>query len=99
LPGEPKPSATYDIPLSDGLAYVVGWQENGEVLWVSCGAELGSGADKHVSRYLRTLAIQGPGKVEEQSMQAEAAKPGSTDYEAYRAVPEAVRKAFEALDK
>ncbi len=64
-PDEAGPSDTYDIRLSEGMPYAIGWREDGEVFWVRCSAKMGSGEDERVNHYLRVLTVRGPGDVEE----------------------------------
>ncbi|MBI1839756.1 MAG: hypothetical protein HYR88_02750 [Verrucomicrobia bacterium] len=97
--GETQPSATYGVPLSNGLPYGVAWQEDGKALWISCGAQLGSGVHKHIDRYLRILAIRSPGDVEERTIPTGQPDADAADQETYHAVPEDIRRSFEALDK
>jgi hypothetical protein len=79
--------------LSDGLPYAVAWREGGTVLWVSCGAKLGKGADERVSRYLRILTVRKPGEVDEVTVDLD-------DKEAMKAqaMPDEVRRRLESLD-
>jgi WD40 repeat protein len=93
-PDELKPSATYDIPVSDGLPYVIAWQEDGNVLWVNCGS-MGSGADKTIVRYLRILTVRGPGEIDEST--AELGEADGDDAKVQRRVPDEVRRAFEGV--
>jgi hypothetical protein len=93
-PGEEKPSEIYDIRLSEGLPYAIGWREDGSALWVSCGAKLGSGADERITRYLRIFTVQGPGDVDESMMDFDDVMSGK----AGNVLPEEVRRVFETLD-
>jgi tRNA A-37 threonylcarbamoyl transferase component Bud32/tetratricopeptide (TPR) repeat protein len=92
-PGEPEPTDEHHLQLSDGLPYAVAWREGGSVLWVSCGAKLGKGADERISRYLRILTVRKPGEVDEVMVDLD-------DKEAMKAqvIPDEVKRVFEALD-
>jgi uncharacterized protein (TIGR03067 family) len=86
-----KPSGTYEIAVSDGLPYVIAWQENGNVLWVNCGSK-GRKSDKTTVRYLRILTVRGPGEIDEST--GELGESDSDSAEAQRRVPDEVRKIF-----
>jgi serine/threonine protein kinase len=58
---------SFDMVLSEGAPFAVGWRADGQVLWVACGA--GDGTN-NASRYVRKLTINGPGDVDEQSWDA-----------------------------
>ena len=96
---DPELSGTYDIPLSDGLPYLVAWRAGGDTLWVACGTTLGRGAEERIVRYLRVLTVPGPGEVEERSVSDEELDADSGNGDAHDAVPADVRHALEALDK
>jgi hypothetical protein len=98
--GDPKLADRHDIPLSDGLPYVVAWRAGSNALWVSCASKSGAGTDEKFSRYLRVLTVRAPGDVEERTISV--GRPESTDaadLKAFEAVPADVRRAFEALGK
>jgi len=91
-PDELKPTATYDISASDGLPFVIAWQDDGAVLWVNCGS-MGVGADKSITRYLRILTIRGPGVIDERTEELEEA---DGDWaQSKHSVPDEVKRAFE----
>ncbi|KAF0175645.1 MAG: Serine/threonine protein kinase [Limisphaerales bacterium] len=58
---------SFDVALSEGAPFAVGWRADGQVLWVACGG--GDGTDNSI-RYIRKLTIAGPGDVGEQSWNA-----------------------------
>jgi uncharacterized protein (TIGR03067 family) len=84
-----KPTGTYEIAVSDGLPYVIAWQEGGNVLWVNCGSK-GLGADKTIVRYLRIFTVRGPGEIDETT--GELGETDGDSAEAQRRVPKEVRQ-------
>ncbi len=60
-------AVSFDVALSEGAPFAVGWRADGHVLWVACGG--GDGTDNSI-RYVRKLTIAGPGNVDEQSWDA-----------------------------
>lgn len=91
--GEQKPTGTYPFSLSNGLPYAVAWREDGTMLWVTCAAKLGSGADERITRYLRVLTVRGPGNVDESKLNFEdlSSSPSA------KALPDEFRRLFESL--
>lgn len=62
-----NPDQTHCIRLSEGQPWAVTWSADGTTLWVTCSAQLGSGKDERISRFLRVLTVREPGDVDEQT--------------------------------
>jgi hypothetical protein len=95
--GDPDLAGSHDIPLSDGLPYLVAWRADSNVVWVNCGTTTGQGAEEKIIRYLRAIKILGPGDVEERPIAMTEPHRDPADDEALQAVPPDVKQAFEAL--
>jgi hypothetical protein len=96
--GDPELAGSHEIPLSDGLPYLVAWRADSNALWVSCGTTMGSGAEATIHRYLRVLKILSPGDVEERPVSLTEPSLDPADDEALKDVPADVRRAFEMLE-
>jgi hypothetical protein len=78
---------SFDVALSEGAPFAVGWRADGKVLWVACGAGTGTTNDM---RYVRKLTIAGPGDVDEQSWDAR-------EKHDFGGLPAELRRVFDAF--